>query len=226
MAGRREADAAQPPDAAVLQRHALRVAIAEGRAKEAKGAAEAARRTAEVVFAEARRFGMQSLKVVLPDGSEAGSLPILAGEVELQVDEDALLGVAVGNDPGDIETFVHPIALANPQLIAWVAEHFPELTGRRIEATARQQYLTEFEENNGKVLDRTQGERVEVGRVVRHEPTGRFQYRGTSKGWLHIREAIEAGALTEDGEIVEQVPDLGERSKTSAEHIDEDAGHL
>jgi hypothetical protein len=214
-----------PPDAADLARHALRVAIAEGRLEDAKAAAAAARADAEQLFARARRLGTQSLKVVLPDGHEVASMPILAGEVELVIDETALFMVAMGNDPGDIERFVHPIALADPDVIALIAEHFPKHTGRRIEATARQRYLTEFEENNGRVLDRTTGEREQVGEVCRHDPTGKFQYRKAAKDktWLWIRDALDAGVITEDGEVVPGA-DLRERGETSGERVDEDAG--
>jgi len=97
-----------PPTPAVLQRHALRVAIKTGQADQAERAKEGARAAAQIVFAAARRKADKTLAVILPDGTEIGTISIHKGTTTFTVDEDSLLAIAAGNDSGDLEDYLLP----------------------------------------------------------------------------------------------------------------------
>jgi AAA domain/UvrD-like helicase C-terminal domain len=195
------------PDSETLRRHALKVAIYQARQEEARGNADAVRAAAELVFAPARQHGTPQVELTMPDGTKLGLISIQRGGQTVDVDEDLLTGIIAGNDPGDFEDFVKPSAVTDPRVLKLLAEHLPELVGRHVRPDAAALYEREIEENGGTVLDRAAGERVKVATITPHDATGKFSYRPAAKGAQLIREALELGTLTDDGEFVVPGPD-------------------
>ena len=195
------------PTADILRRHALMVAVRDARQKEAAANLAAVRGAAELVFAPVRNHGTTQQEVRLADGTKVGLISIDKGADSTDTDEDALFLVAAGNEPADLEDFVQPAALTDPRVLALLSERLPELVGRRIKHDAAALYAKEIEDNRGMVLDRSgmlgpAGERVRVATITTHDATGKFSFRPTTKGLQQVREALDAGLLTEDGEYV------------------------
>jgi AAA domain/UvrD-like helicase C-terminal domain len=198
--------AAPLPAADVLHRNALRVAIHEARQGEAAANLSAVRAIAEPGFAAVRNHGTTQQEVTLADGAKVGLISIYKGGTSTGTDEDLLFMIAAGNEPADLEDFVQPAALSDPRVLALLSAHLPALVSRRIKREAAALYAREIEDNGGKVLDRSgvlgpAGERVKVATITHHDATGKFSYRSTAKGAQLIREALDAGLLTEDGEF-------------------------
>lgn len=230
------------PDSAALSRQALRVAIQEARAQEAKGNVAATRAVAEKVFAPARQHGIRQAEVLLPGGVSAGLIAIKRGPSVTSVQPGRLMLVAAGNDAHDIEDYVRDIALHDPRVLALLAEYYPDLIGRRIRPEAMALYAKEIEENNGAVLDRAgmltdPGERVRVADITHGDATGEFSFRPAPKGLQLVREALEAGLLTEDGLFASEpegspeadapfLVSVQSRNDESAELMCESCGHV
>ena len=198
--------AAPLPAADVLLRHALKVAIYKARQEEAAGNLSAVRAAAQLVFGPVRRHGTPQQEVRLADGTRIGLISIHNGPETTTVDEDLLFMVAAGNEPADLEEHVKPGALSDPRVLALIKAHLPDYVGCRIKHEAAALYAKEIADNAGKVLDRAgvlgpAGERVRVAEISRGEATGEFTYKPAAKGAQLIREALDAGTLTEDGEF-------------------------
>lgn len=190
-------------DNAALHRLALRLAILADDVAKAETAYGAVRKEAEPVFAEARRHGHRQQAVRLPDGTEAGLISIQAGATVVDVDEGALLLHVSLTDPGEIQDYVLPSALADKRVLDLLSEFLPDLVGRRVNPEARKRLQTELEEHDGCVIDRAGGgELVQVATITNLEPTGKFSYRAGKQAAIQIAAAIEAGTLTRDGEIL------------------------
>jgi len=184
-----------------LARAALEVAIRAARKDEAYKAYQAVRASAEALFAQARNRGVPQVELRLPDGTKLGLISIRKGAEIWHVDEDTLAAVAAGNDPADFEDVIDPAALRQSRVIDLIAAHYPELVTARIMPAARARYQREWEENGGKITDQNIGERVQVAEVEHMPATGEFAYRPASKAATLIEEAIDAGLISEWGEI-------------------------
>jgi hypothetical protein len=210
--------------AIAAQAHAVRIAVREYHAAKAKTAAEAARQGAQPDFAAARNRGMKTTGVVLPDGTEVGTLSIYAGEIEVCTREEELILCA---RPDELEEYVLPAALHDPRALKLLADFLPELVGRRIELGVRAAFETELRERGGTVADHNTGDRETVATITRHDATGRCQYKPGKQAAHQIAAAIAAGQVTEDGRIVPapapqadagpaSVPAADERKEASA----------
>jgi hypothetical protein len=73
--------------------------------------------------------------------------------------------------------------------------------GRRINPAARGRLQTEIEERNGFVLDVDTGSLVKVATITPLPASGKFTYKPKKDAARQLRNAIDAGTLTEDGEI-------------------------
>lgn len=177
---------------------ALRIAVLEDRASRAADACEAARRAAQPVFAGIRQRGKPQQEALLPDGTKLGLISIYAGGNDVQVDEDLLILCARA---ADLESYVTQAALADERVIKLIDEYLPELIERRIRPQIRAEFQVELEENGGCVANRATGEKEQVATITPRPANGRFAYKAGKQAAGQIRAAIEAGLITEDGEI-------------------------
>jgi AAA domain-containing protein len=191
---------------AYLNRLALRLAITDADLDEAKFRDTEARKAAEADFAAARNNGLPQVRPVLADGTELGLVSLIGGGQTVTVDEDELMLHVALTDPGEIEEYALPAALADPQVVALLAERFPGYTRRRVSAQARKQLQKVLEENDGHVFNTLTGERVKVATIERHKATGKCSYKPGKDAARAIRAALAAGTLTRDGEIVTPAP--------------------
>lgn len=184
-------------------RLARRVGIAHTRSLMAKDAYEQVKTTAAVAFAQMRRRGIPNQEIRLPGGEKVAVISIEQGGTTMTVDTDLLTLLAAGNNPADFEDYVEVRAFTDRRVIRLIAEHFPELVGRRLSDRALADYRLEAEENGGQVLNRKTGEREPVAEITRHEPTGKFAVRFTPKGRLLLQDALDSGVISETGESAE-----------------------
>ncbi len=189
-------------DDSALQRHTLRLAYLSVEAAKAKALYEAAQQEAAADFASARNRGIAQQRVILPGGADAGLFSFYSGGKSVEVDEDELMLHVALTDPAEIEDYVTDAALGDKRVLDLLAEHLPEFVGRRVTAEHRARLQKELEEHDGYVIDRG-GEKVRVATVTPLAATGRFQYRPDKQAAIRIAAAIEAGALTANGEIVQ-----------------------
>lgn len=190
------------PTSADLNREGLRVAIAGLRQDDRSAAWKAARTAAEQIFAVARRHGTPQHRVTLGDGTELGLVSIEKGATHYAVNEGELLLLIAMTEPSQLEDYVDPSALTNPRIIEALAEHVPQVVKRRIRPARRAELLAELEDQRGHVLNQKTGELVEVAAVTDHEATGKFSYSPDRKKAAALRAALDAGLITEEGEIV------------------------
>lgn len=187
------------PDAAELAEIGYAVAFAEIEAKRAKDKAASVRRHAEAAFMTARRHGYPQQEANLPDGTKLGLISIEKGAEITRTDEDELLLVIAANEPGGFEDYLLPVAYADDRVLALIAEHFPQFVDRRVKPEVDQRYRLEIAENNGRVLDHTSGERVQVATIERLQPTGKFSFRPAVNARQLVDDAIAAGEIDADG---------------------------
>lgn len=181
-------------------RLARRVGIAHTRSLAARDAYEQVKSAAAVAFAQMRRRGIPGQEIRLPGGEKVALISIEQGSTTMTVDTDLLTLLAAGNNPADFEDYVEVRAFTDRRVIRLIAEHFPELVGRRLSDRALADYRQEAEENGGQVLNRKTGEREQVAEITRHEPTGKFAVRFTAKGRQLLLDALDSGAVNELGE--------------------------
>jgi hypothetical protein len=196
------AAAAPVADPETLLRIARRVGMFHVRSANAVQDYKGIQRAAELAFAPIRRTGTTNQEILLPDGTKAGLISIETGGVDVTVDEDLLTGVIAGNDPRDFEDYVPVRALADPRLVALLAEFAPDLVERRVRPDIRARYQAELLENAGRVTDRNIGERVTVAVITPREATGKYSVTWTAKGRILLQEAVDAGLLAADGSVV------------------------
>lgn len=183
-----------------LLRLARRIGIAHKRSADAKDDYTSVQAAAQITFAGIRKRGIPNQEIRLPDGSKVAVISIEQGGTSTVIDDELLDAVAAGNDPRDFEDYVEVRAYTDPKVVALIAEHMPDLVSRRIKPYVLAQYKQEIEENGGHVVDRATGERVKVAEITRHDPSGKFAVRFTSKGRIALQDALDSGAINEFGE--------------------------
>jgi hypothetical protein len=206
-------------DIAALEKAGRRIAILEARADDAKEKCESARKEATPALAAARARGYRQHEVTLPDGTGIGLISIHKGAQLLEVDENELLLHVAMTAPGELEDYVLPEAVRDERVLKLLMEYAPDLVGRRINPAARGRLQTEIQKRNGYVLDVETGDRVKVATITPLPATGKFTYKPRDDAARQIRAAIDAGTLTEDGEIPGQPaePEISEVQAPAAE---------
>jgi hypothetical protein len=190
--------------AVAAQKHMLRIAVKEYHVTKAEEARGAARVAAQADFAAARNRGLKTADVTLPDGTNLGTLSLLGGGKTVSVREEELILCARSDE---LEDYVLHSALTDPRALKVLKDFLPELVGRRIEPGVRAAFQTELEERGGTVTDHNTGERETVATITRHDATGRCQWKPGKLSQQQIRDAIDAGLITEDGKIIPPKPE-------------------
>jgi hypothetical protein len=180
-------------------RHSVRIAVHEDRAAKAAKAAEDARIQAAADFAVLRDKGVKQIGVAVPGSTQdAGLISIYGGQREIHVEEDLLILCV---RPAELETYAVVAALRDERVVKLLDVHFPEYVERRIKPAVRAELQVELEDHDGVVTNRTNGEKEQVATITRHPATGKCQYRPGKLAGELLRAAIDAGLLSEDGEI-------------------------
>jgi hypothetical protein len=190
------------PTMAELEQIALSLAVLDDRADHAKERYGEARRSAEEVFAVARRYRIPQVEAALPDGTKLGLISIKQGTTVVIGDENALMLLVATTTPAEIEDFVVPGALTDQRVLDVLRREVPDVVHRRIRPAYRQQLQAEMEERDGHVANPKTGELEQVGKVTRYQPTGEFAYRKDRKKIQALRDAIAAGVISETGEVL------------------------
>lgn len=187
-------------DDSVLQRHVLRLAVLSTDIAKLKARYEAWQQEAAPDFAAARNRGITQQRVILPGGADAGLFSFYSGGQSVQADEDEIMLHVALNDPGEIEDYVLEAALHDKRVLDLLAEHLPELVGRRVNAEHRARLQKELEEHDGYVHDQY-GEKVKVATVTPLPASGKFRYNPDKQAAIRIAAAVEAGTITGDGRL-------------------------
>jgi hypothetical protein len=176
---------------------ALRVAVLSCLLDAVKAEHSRAREAAQEVFAPARKDGQTQQKVLLPDGTEIGLISIRGASPEVRLNEaGALFGWCKENAPQRIERYLAEGAEGMADVIALVAEHFPNLVRERIRPADRASLDKQMAETDGYVIS-DDGEKTRMATVIRGEPTGAFAYRPAKGAQDRIVAEWMAGNLRE-----------------------------
>jgi len=175
-----------------------RVVLAKVNTEQAAAEYKDAREIAEHALAKAyTEQGIERCAVQFPGVGKVATVTVKQGAVQVDVDEAALLAVVAEHQPDEIEEVVDQAALADPEVLAWLREHRPELVGRRVRPVWRAAKVREAEENDGRILIPATGEEVTVAKVVRHAPTGAFAINFVAEG-RYLVEGL--GKATDEGQ--------------------------
>lgn len=193
-----------------LQEIGRRTVAAKVRSERAAAEYKDAREHAEATLAKAyAKEGVEKVAVMLPGGGKVAAITVKQGAVSVDVDEAALLAVVEKHQPDEVEEIADPPALADPEVLAWLREHRPELVTRRVRQVWRSALVKEAEKNGGRILVKETGELVEVAKVTRSAPTGAFAITFEDDGRFLVEqadapavEADELERLREDAEIL------------------------
>jgi UvrD/REP helicase N-terminal domain len=199
-----EPQAVPPVDPAVL-RTVRRVGIFHMREGYAARQYRGIKESAWVPFAGIRQRGIRNVEITLPDGTAVGLIAIKAGGKRFTVDDAALQCVIALNEPEAFEDVIDPAALRDPAVIALLTEHAPKWVTSKIKRDVLARYDDELKKNNGQVIDRGLGEFVTVATVEPLKPTGEYSvtWYDDGKGQIRLQEAIDAGLITLDGDVVQ-----------------------
>lgn len=189
-----------PPDVM-----ALRVAAAKRNLEQAKGDYETLQAEAHAVFAEVRRRGQPSQEVRLPSGEAVCLISIETGGAVTRWQEPELLGVIATNEPDGFELHALPSAFTDREVLAVLAERFPQYVSTRVCRDVDQRYRAEAMENGGKVFLRAgalAGEQVTVATTEHLPAAGKYSVRWKPKGMDRLGDAIDAGQVSRWGDIL------------------------
>lgn len=178
-----------------LRDHGLRVALLGALLDEVGAALAQARADAEEAFAPARADGQTQQLVMLPTGERVGLISIRDGNVSVEFGENDLLKWAAEHVPHQIREVIEPYAWDNDDVIALVAEHFPNLVRREVRSAFRKRAIEEMRGNGGQVIDPATGEGTKLATITRHKPTGAFAYKPDKGGAAQIAAMWRAGGL-------------------------------
>lgn len=122
----------------------------------------------------ASRIG--SLTVVLPDGTEVGSVTVKAVGVVVIPEDAVLLEWAKVHTPSEVEEFLDDKALTDEELLGWAREHRDDLIRERIRPVWHAELIKKAAKNGGHAVDPITGAAHKFAEV-RHQPvTGEFVY--------------------------------------------------
>lgn len=176
---------------------ALRVAVLRVLADAINEQNKANRSDAEVEFAKLRiESGVKSLTVMLPDGTEIGTVAIKAGRPEVIFDDAAVLEFARKAAPTEVTEVVDPAVLDDPKVRAFIREHKPDAVSTGVTVAFKKSLKPD---DDGCVVDKTTGELVKVAEVTPGKPTGAFAYTPSKDARERVVAAWKAGELGEIG---------------------------
>lgn len=181
--------------------HGVRLLVIGQQVAKARAAYAEASVRATPDFAQLRRKNIPNVSPELGQG-RAALISLVAGPKRTKIDEDALLLLYAIDSPGDLEDYVVPSAFSDDRVIKLIADHYPEFVERRIKGPTREQLVKEIDKRDGWVPRPGDGVLVKVAEVTRMDATGEFQLRPDPRAQQMITAAIDAGRITEDGEII------------------------
>jgi energy-coupling factor transporter ATP-binding protein EcfA2 len=183
---------------AAADAHSVRIAVLEARVAEAETACQAARLDAWPSFAAVRNSNKPQ-QIATVGGRKLALLTIYAGTPDIRTDEDLMMLCV---RPHELETFALPGALDDPRVVKLLDEHFPEFVQRRIKPAVRAELEKELRKHDGQVANRNDGEWEQVATITSRKANGRFQCKLEDNAAEVIAAGVEAGLITEDGEII------------------------
>jgi hypothetical protein len=157
--------------------HALRIATLEALAHTVAAEYEKARAAAEPVFAAMRKKGRPQQEVLLLDGEKVGLISIKAGVTVTRAGDVALLAFARDYLPSEVEEYIDPAALADPDIAEYIKAFHPDLMRARVNAPTRKALLDQASKAHGYVVA-PHGEKEQVAEVETGQPTGAFSLNG------------------------------------------------
>jgi hypothetical protein len=177
--------------------HALRIAALEALAFTVAAEYEQARAEAEPVFAAIRKKGNPQQEVLL-DGEKIGMISVKAGQTVTSPDSVALLAFAREHLPSEVEEYIDPAALDDPDIAGYIRTFHAGFCQERVSAGTRKALLGQAAGAHGYVVA-PGGEKEKVAEVTTGDPTGAFSLLGA--GAQHRRNRIiadwRAGRLPE-----------------------------
>lgn len=178
--------------------HALRVTVLEALKDAVTKEYERARAAAEPAFAVIRRKGKPQQEVLLPSGEKIGLISIKAGEKTCAPDEDALLAFTREYLPDEVEPFIDPAALKDPDIASYIKAFHPHFAIERVSGPARKVLLDQAAKAAGYVVA-PDGEKAKVAEVTTHNPSGAFSLTGSGAQQRRNRIVAEwqAGRIPE-----------------------------
>jgi len=202
---------------------ALRVAVLSCLLDAVKAEHSRARKAAEEVFGPIRKDGTSQQRVLLPDGADIGLISIKAGAQSVQLDEAGkLLEWCKTNAPQHVEQYVTEGAFEMADVIALIAERFPNLVRERVRASGRAVLDKQMTETGGYLVNED-GEKTKLATISNDDPTGAFSYRPAKGAQDRIMAGWAAGDLREIalGSLALPVP---EAAPAPQEQQQEEAG--
>lgn len=184
----------------------LDVATARSVLDEATTRSEAARKHARTCLLPYVRAGVKSLTASLPDGTALGTLSFTRPAPRIRWDEAAVTEFVNQTAPTEIDEDIDPAILANPNVVEWILDHYPEAVTR----TVRPKYLTVLEQDldeKGRLRNPDTGELVSVATVTIPKPTGQFQWSPVQAQQPRLLAAVRAGELGHDADLLKLLPE-------------------
>ncbi|GAA2298515.1 hypothetical protein GCM10010402_66430 [Actinomadura luteofluorescens] len=176
-----------------LQEIGRRAVATKVRSERAAAEYKDARELAEAALAKAHtKEGIEKIAVRVPGVGKVATVTVKDGAVEVNVDDDALLATVEEHQPDEVEDVADAQALTDPEVVAWLREHRPDLVTRRVRPVWRTALVKEAEKNGGRIVVEATGEEVEVAKVVHHDPTGAFQINFVPDGRYLVEQAEAA----------------------------------
>lgn len=189
-----------------LQEIGRRTVAAKVRSERAAAEYKSAREHAEAALAKAYEVdGIEKIGVRLPGVGKVAAVTVKQAAPTVDVDEAALLAVVEEHQPDEVEEVADPSALGDPEVVAWLREHRPELVTRRVRQVWRAALVKEATERDGRIVVKATGEEVEVATVTHHEPTGAFAITFEPEGRFLVERADAAAEV--DAEELERLRD-------------------
>lgn len=178
-----------------------RIAVLRALSDEVRERLAAVRADAEAEFRAQREAGVKQLGVSLPGGAEVGTISIKAGTSVPTWRASALLAYAQKEAPSEVVERVDPAVLADPELIAWVLQHRPDMIRREVRDAYRTK-LAKVLNSRGELRVESTGEVMQVATVHTSPPTGDFAYRPTPAARAAVMDAWRAGELGDPADIL------------------------
>lgn len=186
----------------------VRVAVLRTLLDEVNAELNAARGAAQDEYKAKRAEGVKTVEVTLPGGAKVGTVSIRDGARTVTVDEDALLAHVKATAPTEVVERVDPAVLADPEVVAWVLAHRPQMVREQVRPAYAKKVTADLDDA-GDLINTSTGEVVHLAEVRIAGPSGDFSYRPAKDARERVLEAWRAGELGELGGMFAVLPEGG-----------------
>lgn len=138
--------------------------------------------TQAALLAAYKKHGAIKTAVDIPGVGQVATITLKTGNLEVRVDEDALLKATQEHAPSEIEEVIAADALTDPKVIEAVRKVRPDAVAPKVRDAWRAAKITEATKSRGRILVDKTGEHVKIAEVIEHERTGDFQLTFTGDG--------------------------------------------